>query len=52
MAKYNAIYEGRLPHGMYNKIISNSKVTYPQGYMHVLLNFIHKIYRKIIDSVA
>lgn len=52
MAKYNAIYEGRLPHSMYNKVISNSKVTYPQGYTHSLANFIHKIYRKIIDFVS
>ncbi len=52
MAKYNAIYEGRLPHGMYNKIISNSKVTCPQGYTAALLNSIHKIYRKIIGFVS
>ena len=48
MAKYNAIYEGRLPPGMYNRIMTDKTVTCYQESSSILLNTINKIYKKII----
>ncbi|VAW53069.1 hypothetical protein MNBD_GAMMA06-1935 [hydrothermal vent metagenome] len=42
MAKYNAIYEGRLPHAIYKKTSSKEITRYP-GLAIYLLDFIHKI---------
>ncbi len=52
MAKYNAIYEGRLPHAMCNKIMADKAVTYHQGAVCMLLNTINKFYKKIIDTLT
>jgi len=49
MAKYNAIYEGRLPHGIYSEFIADSDVTSHQGFAGHFLDSINKIYRKCID---
>ncbi len=48
MAKYNAIYEGRLPHGIYNKIIGEANVTCQQGLTAYLMDSIAKIYKKYV----
>jgi len=52
MAKYNAIYEGRLPHAMYHKIITDKAIAEHQGISAMLLNIINKAYSKIIDIVT
>ena len=52
MAKYNAIYEGRLPHGMYNKVIVSNHVARQPGYRRIFMRFINKIYKSIIDFVG
>ena len=49
MAKYNAIYEGRLPHGMVNKIMEAKNATYYQGFAAICMNFCNKIYKKTTD---
>jgi len=48
MAKYNAIYEGRLPHAICNKIPERD-ITYPHGLTSYLLENISKVYKKCID---
>jgi len=48
MAKYKAIYEGRLPHAIYQKI-SQRDITCPQGLSRYLLENISKVYKKCIN---
>ena len=48
MAKYNAIYEGRLPHGIYNKIIGEATVIGRQGLTASLIDTITKVYKKYV----
>ena len=50
MAKYNAIYEGRLPHGIYNKIIGEGDAARQRGltaYLTHSITNIYQIFRRI-----
>ncbi len=49
MAKYNAIYEGRLPHGICNGMIYDSAAVVHQGEVSGVLIFLRKAYKKFID---
>ncbi len=46
MAKYNAIYEGRLPHGMYKEVINDSNIVYRQRFAENLIDSIIEIYKR------
>jgi hypothetical protein len=48
MAKYNAIYEGRLPHGLCNKVSSDNALAAHQK-LDDLAVFINTIYKQVID---
>ncbi len=48
MAKYNAIYEGRLPHAIYNKV-SEPDLTCHQGFSDYLLDSLNKVYKTCLN---
>jgi len=49
MAKYNAIYEGRLPHGIHKKAVSGKCDVYQQRFIDRQIGAVIKIYNKYID---
>lgn len=48
MAKYNAIYEGRLPYAMF-KITSDKKLALKPGLVAIFMNSCNKIYKKVAN---
>jgi len=52
MAKYNATYEGRLPHGICNKVICDNKLVVNHKLTDNLLAFIKKIHKRITDFLC
>ncbi len=46
MAKYNAIYEGRLPSGICTSIIGDKNVVPHHGFVSYLMDSAISIYRK------